>query len=1432
MAFKDNASAVTRLNDYNLRDLGGSASFEVQTISGRGLAPTRDRELQFPGEVGARNYGSFPAVRRIEVTGLLYANTQPDFRIGLDKLKELCRNRIKLNEVLYGEVEAQTLWFADEGVVHEGTAQAGATTTITLDTSASSTDDYYNDMEVEIIGGTGDGQVRKITDYTGSSRVATIAPLFATTPDSTSQFWIRDNRYYLVNYSGTMNETRITNQWMRTGFSNVTLPFKAVMPFAVSDWKKQNIASVNGGDFQAIETGTAPSYPRYEIKGGGASSTNPAIIETTTAFQSNFNAAQGTGIANTAITPSVSTGIKHQSGKLNQAIEFDGSTTAPDKFEVLPKSAVRIRTLGGQAATSIADTINLNQGTLAFWVKRNNDWGTGTEYFYSNYGTWGMSFFIRNNAGSGIQFLLNDGAGGGGIQSVSTATMTAGAWYYIVARWDQRRTGFSTAYSTAYTALAVYDSAGSLVGQGNNAIQPYLAGNNTNTIEISSIGAFYYWVSGENSENFKGQIDDFAQWDRPLTDSEITTLVNGGTGARADSVGSSDLIYYSDFDGTVGTDMVNPIASSNVDTAYASVTTTTAVTVNGNGDKIFADNDRIVLYDETGYKVQGAVNGTATTTNVPIDNLAGGAVTDADKVGVHATASWSYSNKFGANAQQVGDITTGDFTVSLWFKMTASSWYIIDKRYGNYDSGWDLWVSSAGVHPLIEDSTATSATGTVAVTGLDDGKWHHLMVSFDRSGDATVYTDGVARGTVTISGASATITTSQHLWVGGGSLGGLLDGTGSLRDVAIWNSALTAANALSLATNPLNATAAVSIPAWWWKMDEAWSVQVADSGSVTGADVLGVVGTVTRTQLAYISKNLIADGNMENGGIGGWTPLDSASLLAKESTIVRKDAESLKITNDDATVSGARQTITTASGEDWVVRDWVYTPSATTYAGTEQLFVIDQVVNQSATPNGQLGSGFTGDNAWHFTELCFEADQTDPVLMLRPASTTSGDSIYHDATQLLPNLVNNGGMEGTWTGAAGAEVPPDWNRLYSPNTYEITSGQHSGSACLQMDNEYVYQTLPEYLTLGDFYEVSWWVKVVSGSGGSRIRLYSGAPYAAWVKDVSGPTGSESGWNRYSEIVQVPTTLSYGQVISYLSCWGGIVIQVDDVSIVHRPDLSPTLTAMSTNYRYEPTRLGMGYHTGGNENMVYAAVGNKGQSAGRVVFRPQFPYDIGAGTNNSKSIFVHAANSTNYIELFYYAPNDEWWFAKNANGSYVYARSVQQNFSANDEVEVGWYTDPSSGIQIFVNGSASGSTISANTDSLATNPATLYVGNYYNFTQQTNNIIDDLEILTKSMPAEWFAEQYAKRLASKNQNLYLSYYGTLDTGDILTLDCASTKTVTRAELYDASAGTRTSAINNATIYGSKMPILSERKSMLYFPATISNGVDIHFKKSWQ
>lgn len=72
--------------------------------------------------------------------------------------------------------------------VRSGTAQAGSSTTITLDASASSDSDFYNDLLVYITSGTGTGQVRRIDDYDGTTKVASITPVWTITPDSTSTF--------------------------------------------------------------------------------------------------------------------------------------------------------------------------------------------------------------------------------------------------------------------------------------------------------------------------------------------------------------------------------------------------------------------------------------------------------------------------------------------------------------------------------------------------------------------------------------------------------------------------------------------------------------------------------------------------------------------------------------------------------------------------------------------------------------------------------------------------------------------------------------------------------------------------------------------------------------------------------------------------------------------------------------------------------------------------------------------------------------------------------------------------------------------------------------------------------------------------------------------------------------------------------------------
>ncbi len=69
-----------------------------------------------------------------------------------------------------------------------GAAQAGTSTTITLKSTASAVDDQYNGMYVTITGGTGSGQIRLISDYVGSTKVATVSPAWTTAPDATSNY--------------------------------------------------------------------------------------------------------------------------------------------------------------------------------------------------------------------------------------------------------------------------------------------------------------------------------------------------------------------------------------------------------------------------------------------------------------------------------------------------------------------------------------------------------------------------------------------------------------------------------------------------------------------------------------------------------------------------------------------------------------------------------------------------------------------------------------------------------------------------------------------------------------------------------------------------------------------------------------------------------------------------------------------------------------------------------------------------------------------------------------------------------------------------------------------------------------------------------------------------------------------------------------------
>lgn len=72
--------------------------------------------------------------------------------------------------------------------IDSDTAQGGAASTITLAAGSSAVDDYYNGYKIITTGGTGSGQTRIISDYVGSTKIATVSEAWDVTPDATTTY--------------------------------------------------------------------------------------------------------------------------------------------------------------------------------------------------------------------------------------------------------------------------------------------------------------------------------------------------------------------------------------------------------------------------------------------------------------------------------------------------------------------------------------------------------------------------------------------------------------------------------------------------------------------------------------------------------------------------------------------------------------------------------------------------------------------------------------------------------------------------------------------------------------------------------------------------------------------------------------------------------------------------------------------------------------------------------------------------------------------------------------------------------------------------------------------------------------------------------------------------------------------------------------------
>ena len=182
--------------------------------------------------------------------------------------------------------------------------------------------------------------------------------------------------------------------------------------------------------------------------------------------------------------------------------------------------------------------------------------------------------------------------------------------------------------------------------------------------------------------------------------------------------------------------------------------------------------------------------------NRPVDSynrakLFSGKALDFDGVNDYVTISDNAALDFG----------TGDFSVAFVMKSDVAGFdRILDKRNGT--SGYTINIGpSKNIVLELNDGTGSSQFATSSVYA--DGKLKHVVISFNRSGNADFYINGAFDEGVDISSKAGNLDSTSDLFIGADAPSGTgIFYDGQLSGLKMYSTALTAAQVADLYNNP------------------------------------------------------------------------------------------------------------------------------------------------------------------------------------------------------------------------------------------------------------------------------------------------------------------------------------------------------------------------------------------------------------------------------------------------------------------------------------------------------------------------------------------------------------------------------------------------------------------------------------------------------
>ena len=203
------------------------------------------------------------------------------------------------------------------------------------------------------------------------------------------------------------------------------------------------------------------------------------------------------------------------------------------------------------------------------------------------------------------------------------------------------------------------------------------------------------------------------------------------------------------------------------------------------------------------------------------------------------------------------DATNG-LTMSCWVRksstVTGTNWLCSKGNTGGVNSQFNTRLASgdAWFNYFNGGSTYTG------ISGLGDGRWHHIAQTVNYStGDVMFYKDGVPSSTVLTWGSAYAVATLSQISTS------FYPFEGDISNFAIFSSALSTPNIVTLYNNGTPEVTPSFSPTSWWKLDNT-TTGIQDSGSASnngtnnGATVTDIqVSTLNGTSSGMNTANLV-----------------------------------------------------------------------------------------------------------------------------------------------------------------------------------------------------------------------------------------------------------------------------------------------------------------------------------------------------------------------------------------------------------------------------------------------------------------------------------------------------------------------------------------------------------------------------------------------